>query len=95
MSSVEVSIPGLSLTKAFGASPRYCVLDADDGHLLDGGVLVDRLLDAARIDIVARADDEVLDAVDDEDEAFLVHERDVARAQELADHLLGGILGRF
>ena len=58
--------------------------DADDRHLLHGGVLVDRLLDAARIDVEARAKNEVLDAVDDEGEAVAVHVGDVAGAEEFA-----------
>ena len=37
-------------------------------------------------------DDEVLDAVLDEEEAVGVHAGDVARAQVLADHLLGRLL---
>src|SRR5262245_6545505 len=68
------------------------VLDADDRHLLDRRMLIDRLFDPARIDIVARANNQVLDAVDDEDEPFPIHDADIARAQEIAEELIGGFL---
>src|SRR5581483_4739327 len=58
---------GTQLDEGLGRLAAVIVLDADHRHLLDRRMLVDRLLDAARIDVVARADDEVLDAVDDED----------------------------
>ena len=45
-------------------------------------MLVDRLLDHARIDVEAAAQDHVLGAVDDEDEAVVVHVGDVAGAEE-------------
>src|ERR1700688_3381484 len=46
---------------------------AHDRRLGDGGMLVDRLLDQARIDLVAARDDDLLEAVDDEEVAVLVH----------------------
>src|SRR3954447_10046380 len=44
----------------------------DHGRLAHRGVLVEDLLDLARIDVVATADDHVLLAVDDEEVAVLV-----------------------
>ena len=93
MSSSVAFAPALSLMKAFGASPRYSSLMPMTVTSSTAGMLVDRLLDPARIDVVARADDQVLDAVDDEDEALLVHDADVAGAQVVADELVGGLLG--
>ena len=87
MSSSVALDAGLELDEGLRRLAAILVRDADHGHLLDGRMLVDRLLDAARIDVVARADDQVLDAVDDEDEAVLVHDADVAGAQVVADEL--------
>ena len=84
--------PGFQPHEGLGRLAALGILDADDGDLGDGRVLVDRLLDAARIHVEARGDDEVLDAVLDVEEPVLVHARHIARAQELPDHLLGGLL---
>ena len=46
---------GLQFDEGLRRLAALLILDADDGHLGDGGVLVDRLLDAARIDVEARA----------------------------------------
>ena len=59
--------------------------NADHGHLGNGVVLVDRILDPPRIDFEARGVDHVLDAIDDEDEAVGVHVTDVAGAEEAPD----------
>ncbi len=48
-------------------------------------MLVQRLLDHARIDIVAAAQDHVLDPVDDEQIAVLVQIADIAGAQRAVD----------
>src|SRR4029077_5385916 len=61
--------------------PTIGVRDANHAALGDRRVLIDRLFDVAWIDIVAAAQEHVLDAVDDEDVAVLVHIADVARAQ--------------
>src|SRR6185312_3078301 len=65
------------------------------GYFLDGGMLIDRFFNAARIDVVARADDQVLDAVDDREEAAFIHDRDIAGAQEVANELLLGLCRFF
>ena len=69
------------------------VRHADDGRLLDRRVLVEHLLDLARVDVVAAADDQVLLAVDDEEVAVLVHLGHVAGAEPavVGDRLLGGL----
>ena len=81
-SSVSGDAPAFSLTKALGDCAAVGVRHADHAHLLDRGMLVDRLLDDARIDVVAAAQQHVLGAVDDEDVAVLVHVADVAGAEE-------------
>src|SRR5829696_7900146 len=64
-----------------------------DRGLGDGGVLVEHLLDLARVDVVAAADDHVLLAVDDEEVAVLVDLRHVPGAEPAVAHdLLGGVL---
>ena len=62
------------------------VLDADNGDLIDARELVDELLDLARVDVLAHADDHVLDAVDDEVVAVLVDLHHVGRMQPAAAH---------
>ena len=53
---------------------------------------VEHLLDLARIDVVAAADDEILLAVDDEQEAVLVDVAEVAGAHPAAgEGRLGGL----
>src|SRR4029077_1548808 len=55
--------------------------NADDDALVDRRMLVDRLLDHARIDVVARRDDQVIGAVDQEQPAVVIHVAHVAGAQ--------------
>ena len=57
------------------------------------GVVVERLLDLPRVDVVAAADDHVLHAVDDEEVAVLVAVAEVAGVEPAAPHGLGGGLG--
>ena len=55
-------------------------------------MLVQHLLDLARVDVVAAADDHVFLAVDDEEVAVLVHRGHVAGVEPAALHdLLGGV----
>ncbi|PAV69301.1 hypothetical protein WR25_10695 [Diploscapter pachys] len=54
---------------------------ADHDGFDDGGMLVQRLFDDARIDVVAAAQDHVLDPVDDEEIAVVVEIADVSRPQ--------------
>ncbi|MCY1504929.1 hypothetical protein D9M68_391170 [compost metagenome] len=58
---------------------------------MHGRVLVDGLFEHARVDVVAAAQQHVLAAVDDEDEAVLVHVAHVAGAKEAVE---GGAVGR-
>src|SRR3954454_14535718 len=65
----------------------------DHGGLGHGGVLVEDLLDLARIDVVAAADDHVLLAVDDEEVAVLVDAGHVARVEPaVVQDLLRGVV---
>src|SRR5699024_4948037 len=50
---------------------------ADDLDVADGRVVVEELLDLARVDVLAAADDHVLDAPGDVDVAVIVHDRKV------------------
>src|SRR5262245_44684928 len=52
---------------------------------------VDRLFDLPRIDFEPRDIDQVLDAIDHEDEAVLVEISDIARAQEPVDESRFGV----
>ncbi len=67
------------------------VRDADDGHLGDGGVGVERVLDLTGGDEDAARVDDVLDAVDDEDVALLVDADEVAGVEPAVGE---GVLGR-
>src|SRR5215218_4843061 len=64
---------GLQLHEHLGCFLAVGIGDADHDELVDGGMLVHSLLDHARIDVVARRDDEILGAVDQEKPAVLVH----------------------
>jgi hypothetical protein len=57
-------------------------------------VLVEDLLDLARVDVVAAADDHLLLAVDDEEVAVVVDLAHVAGAEPavVVEDLLGGVL---
>src|SRR4029077_15854667 len=72
----------LQLDEGFRRLAAVLVSDTDYRHLLDRRVLVDRLLENARIDVEAAAQQHVLGAVDDENEAVLIHVADVASAEE-------------
>ena len=60
---------------------EHLVRHADDRGLLHVGVLEDHGLDVGGVDVVAAADDHVLDAARDVDEAVGVEVREVAGAQ--------------
>ena len=69
------------------------VRDAEHRRLADGRVLVEHLLELARIDVVATADDQVLLAIDDEVIAVLVDRRDVPGVKPArAHHLARGVV---
>jgi hypothetical protein len=63
--------------------------DADHRHLEDAGMTADDLLDLARVDVGAPADDHVLLAIGDEQIAILVEVADVAGVQPAAAQGLG------
>src|SRR5438270_631430 len=63
--------------------------DADDGRLLNRRVRVEDLFDLPRVDVEAAADDQLLLAVDDEEEAFLVLVAHVAGMEPAALERLG------
>ena len=71
-----------------------CVRESDDGGFGDRRMLVEHLLDLARVDVEPAADDHVLQPPDDVDEPVLVHTAEVAREEPavLGDRLLGGLL---
>ncbi len=54
---------------------------ADDHRLSDGGMGGDHLFHLGRVDVEAGDDDEILDPIDEEEEAVVVDHRDVARAE--------------
>src|SRR2546425_1951962 len=62
--------------------PERLVGDADDAGVAHGRVRAEEVLQLARIDLVAAADDELVAAAPDPDVAVLVQDREVARHQE-------------
>src|SRR6185437_4049449 len=64
---------------------------ADDNGLRHFRVLVERLLDEARIDLIARGDDDILDAVDDEEIAVRIEITDIAGVEASARHRVRGL----
>src|SRR4029077_1227904 len=75
----------LQLDEGFRRLAAVLVSDTDYRHLLDRRVLVDRLLENARIDVEAAAQQHVLGSVDDENEAVLIHVANIASAQETVE----------
>src|SRR6185437_5275110 len=65
---------------------------ADDNGLRHFRVLVERLLDEARIDLIARGDDDILDAVDDEEIAVRIEIADIAGVEASARHRVRGLV---
>ncbi|MNM90031.1 hypothetical protein D3C81_1022770 [compost metagenome] len=73
-----------------GLAP-FLVRNADNGGLRDSRMARQRVLHLGRIDVLAAADDHVLEAVDQEDKAFFVHVAAVAGMHPaIADGLGGG-----
>ena len=62
------------------ALAELLVVDADDGDLADGGVLLEELLDLPREDVLATGDDHLVVATVDEQQAVVVEVPDVAVA---------------
>src|SRR5260370_33128252 len=65
---------------------------ADDDALGDRRMLVDRLLDIAREDLVAAGDDDVLDAVDEKEITVGIEIADIAGMQPAIDENLRRLL---
>src|ERR1700678_4094557 len=87
---------GFQLDEGLRRLAAIVVGNSDNAHFLDRGVLIDGLLDVARIDVEAAAEQHVLGSVDDENEAVLVHVADVAGAEEsVRRHRLRGLLRLF
>src|SRR3990167_9325315 len=63
---------GLQFHEHLGRFLAIRIGDADHDALVDCRMLVDRFLDHARVDVVARRDDQVLGAIDQEEPAVLV-----------------------
>ena len=66
------------------------VRQADDRHVLDRLVVMEKVLHLHRIDVLATADDDVLLAVDQVDEAFFILARHVAGEQPAVFEHSGG-----
>ena len=78
-SSSDTVLPGASVHDRADLLAQHLVGDADDRGVGDGGMLEQRGLDLDAVHVLAAADDHVLGAVDDEDEALVVEPGDVAR----------------
>ena len=71
------------------------ILNANDSHLMNPGELVDKLLDLARIDIFAHADNHILDAVDNVDIAIFVGSGHIARMEPATAHDIMRHIGKI
>ena len=86
-SSTSTSRPRETTTKAFRRWPNCSSVDADDGHLVDGLVVGEQVLDLAREHVLAARDDHLVVAAVDEQAPAGVEVPDVARGQQAADVL--------
>ena len=66
--------------------------DADDRRLGDVGVLVERSLDLGGVDVLAAADDDVLQPVDHVQVAVVVEPAEIAGVEPAVGEGLGGLL---
>ena len=83
---------GLELDDGAAHLAEALVGDADHGHVLDGGVSREEVLDLDGVDVLAAHDDDVLLAVDQPDETVIVHARHVAGEEPtIVQGLLGGL----
>jgi len=71
-------MPGRGTTNATPASPHFGVGDAEDGGIVDRGMLQEEVLDFGGIDVEAAGDEHVLAAAIDVIEAFGVAVGEVA-----------------
>ena len=72
---------------------QHRIVDAEHGHLVDGGVECHRMLDVGRVDVVAASDDDVLASPDDVEVAVLVDPAEVAGQEPPVDPGAGRRLG--
>jgi hypothetical protein len=75
------------MTTQATSSPEALVGQAEDGRFVDRGVLVDRGLDLGRVDVLAGAQDHVLDAVLDVEVPVVVDVAQVAGSQPPVDEV--------
>jgi hypothetical protein len=83
---------GFQSDESLGRLATVLVVDADHRRFPDRRMLVDRLLEHARIHVESAAKEHVLAAVDDEDKAVFIHVGDVAGAKQPVE--LGRLRGR-
>jgi hypothetical protein len=85
----------LTTTKSFTASPALASGTPTAAHSSTPGMLADHVFHLVGVHVEARHQDHVLLAVDDAEVAALVHDADVAGAEEaVGRHHLGGLVGR-
>ena len=70
--------PGLSTTNACGASPHSRIRQPDDRDFLHGGMAQQHAFDLDGRDVLAAADDDVLQPIADLDVAIGVDDRSIA-----------------
>ena len=92
-SSAVTLWPGRRTTTAPTSSPSVGSGHADDRAVGDRGVLEEGGLDLDGVDVLAAADDDVLGAVDDVDEAVVVDAGDVAGVEPAVREDVGGLFG--
>jgi hypothetical protein len=85
------SAPLFSATAAATSSPSPARRTPDAGDLACVGVLVEDVLDLARVDVESAADDELLLAVDDEEVTVLVDPGYVAGAEPPAESIASAL----
>ena len=90
ISSWVTRCAGAKLDERLRRFTAILVGNADHGDLIHGRMLINRFLDPARVDVEARAENDVLDPVDDIGEAVLIHIGDVAGPKILANEGVGG-----
>ena len=77
-------IAGLDGVVAAADVAAHLVRHADDGCISDVRIAVEQLFNLARVDVLAHADDQFLDAVDDVEVAVFIAPDDVARVEPAA-----------
>src|SRR5262245_45300251 len=86
---------GLQLDERLDRLTAVAVWNANDAHLGDGRMFVNRLLDGTRVHVKAAGDDHVLLAIDNVEKTIRIHVADIARQKPAVDKGGGGVLGRI